>query len=171
MTRKSLHWRLTLASAALLGLFLMLAPGSAAAYSMSGMGGRLGYTSPEDLDGTASVSVHAELERSGTRLHLMPNVAYWNVDRVRDLNPNFDVYYHFGPEGRVNPYLGGGLGLNFVQDRRFDRGDTNLGMNMVGGLAFPGSSSSTRHYFLEGRVTASDVNQVSVLTGVTFKAP
>ncbi len=164
------RWSRTLA-ATLFGLSIVVLPRIAGAFGMSGVGGRLGYANPEDLDGTATMSVHAELEQPGTRLHLMPNLAYWNVDRVRDVNPNFDLYYHFRPDGRVSPYLGGGVGVNFVRNARTDHDDTNLGMNMLGGLMFPGSSSSTRRYFLEGRYTASDVNQVAVMTGVTFKAP
>jgi hypothetical protein len=40
-------------------------------------------------------------------------------------------------------------------------------MNLMGGMRFPGAAN---HYFLEGRYTASDVSQVSVLTGITFGA-
>jgi hypothetical protein len=161
----------TLLQLAVLAAALLTIPAISYAYTMSGVGGRLGYANPEALDGTATMSVHAEMEQPGQRVHLLPNIAYWNVDRVRDVNPNFDLYYHFLPEGRVSPYLGGGMGLNFVRDQRLDHGETSLGMNVLGGLSFPGSGESARRYFLEGRFTASDVNQVAVLTGVTFKAP
>ncbi len=92
-------------------------------------------------------------------------MTYWKVDGVRDLSPNLDLYYHFNPEGRMTPYLGGGLGLNFVHNVRRDAGSTDLGMNLVGGLRFPGTAT---HYFLEGRVTASSVSQAMVMGGVTF---
>lgn len=160
--------RMAYGAAVLLVLAIAAAPGSARAFGFSGVGGKLGYSSPEDLDGTAELGLHAELERPGTHVHLLPNLMYWNVDRVRDVSPNVDLYYHFRPEGRMSPYVGGGLGLNFVHNARSDRGQTDLGMNLVGGLRFPGSA---HHYFLEGRFTASDINQVSVLTGVTFHAP
>jgi len=162
-TMKVVMWM----AAASFAIVLIAAP-PAHAFGVSGVGGKLGYANPEDLDGTASVGVHAEMERPGTHLHLLPNVMYWNVDRVRDLNPNVDVYYHFSPEGRVSPYLGGGVGLNFVHRARTDLGETDLGMNVVGGVRFPGSAN---HYFLEGRFTASDINQVSVMTGITFHTP
>jgi outer membrane protein W len=127
----------------------------------------VGYSTPQDLDGTASVSVHAELENPNTRLHLVPNMMYWNVDRVRDVAPNLDAYYHFNPDSKVTPYVGGGMGLNFVRDERFgvDRSSTDLGMNVVTGVRFP---QSTNHYFIEGRYTASDISQVSLRTGMTF---
>jgi len=149
-------------------LLAMIATPKTAHAEISGVGGKLGYSNPENLDGTAALGVHAEIEKRGTRLHLLPNVMYWSVDGVRDVSPNVDVYYHFNPEGRVTPYLGGGMGLNFVHNDRSDRSNTDLGLNLLGGLRFPGQSN---HYFLEGRYTASDVSQVSVLTGVTFHAP
>ncbi len=144
---------------------LVLASGAAYAFGVTGYGGKLGIDNPEDLGSTAAVSVHAEMEQNGTHLHLLPNVAYWNVDRVSDVNPNLDVYYHFVREGRVTPYVGGGVGLNVVHRDRLDQTNTDLGMNVVGGLRFPGSA---HHVFVEGRYTASDVSQVSLMTGITF---
>jgi hypothetical protein len=151
-------------SCAVTGLILMLAlcalPASSRAYEMSGAGAKLGVTSPENLDNTVMVGGHLEFEKSDTRLHLMPNVMYWNVDHVSDLNPNMDVYYHFARDNETSPYLGGGLGLNVRNS------DTALGANLIGGMRFPGRSNS---YFVEGRFTASDQNQVAILGGVTFK--
>jgi len=144
---------------------VLLVPIPAHAYGLSGIGGKLGYANPENLDGTAAMSVHAEFEQSNTRVHLLPNLGYWNVDRVSDVSPNMDVYYHFNREGRMTPYVGGGVGLNIVHRDRIDDTSTDLGMNLMGGLRFPGR---TNHVFLEGRYTASDVSQVSLLTGITF---
>ena len=153
---------------AVLALALTALPQSARAYGLSGVGGMVGYSTPQDLDGTASVSVHAELEQPGTRLHLVPNMMYWNVDRVRDVAPNLDAYYHFRPESKWTPYVGGGLGLNFVHDARVEQSNTDLGVNMMGGVVFP---TSANHYFIEGRYTASDISQVSLRTGMTFHTP
>ena len=144
---------------------VLLVPIPAHAYGLSGIGGKLGYANPENLDGTAAMSVHAEFEQSNTRVHLLPNLGYWNVDRVSDVSPNMDVYYHFNREGRMTPYVGGGVGLNIVHRDRIDDTSTDLGMNLMGGLRFPGR---TNHVFLEGRYNASDVSQVSLLTGITF---
>lgn len=153
---------------AALAIGLLVLPVLARAYGLTGVGGSLGYANPEDLDGTAAVGVHAVLERPGTRLHLDPNVRYWNVNGIRDFAPNMDVTYHFGPESQWTPYVGGGLGINFVHDRRLDRGESDLAMNAIAGLRFPSTSGG---YFLEGRFTASDVSQVSLLTGITFRGP
>jgi hypothetical protein len=141
--------------------------GSSWAFDVSGVGGRIGVTDPDALDPTPSLGVHAEVEQRGSQLHLMPNLAYWNVDRVSNVNPNFDMYYHFEREHRVSPYLGGGLGLNFRHNDRVDRSQTDLGVNMIGGVSIP-DRNAARRYYVEGRYTASDMNQISLLTGITF---
>ncbi len=136
-------------------------------YGLTGVGGSLGYANPENLDGTTALGVHAVFEQSGTRLHLDPNMRFWNVDGIRDVAPNMDVTYHFGRETRPTPYLGGGLGVHFLHDRRFERDASDLGVNAIAGLRFP---TSAGRCFLEGRFTASDVNQVALLTGITFRS-
>ena len=150
--------------AALMTCALVLLPFAAHAYELSGAGGKLGVTSPEDFDQTVLISGHLEMENQ-TRLHLMPNLMYWHVDRTSDVNPNFDVYYHFGDQNRTTPFVGGGLGLNMRSSSVTDRSETDLGANMIGGVRFP---SGSNHYFFEGRYTASDVPQVAVLGGITF---
>lgn len=154
-----------LARAAVLALGMVLMSGTAHALEYSGVGGKLGYSSPEDRDGTAQVGVHAELEQRGTRLAVEPNAMYWKVNGMRDLSSNLDLYYHFDRDGKVTPYVGGGLGLNFFRDENLDRSDTEVGMNVLGGVRFPGTKN---HYFVEGRYTATDIPQVALLGGITF---
>ena len=87
MKRTGLQSGILYAFTAVLALALTALPQSARAYGLSGVGGMVGYSTPQDLDGTASVSVHAELEQPGTRLHLVPNMMYWNVDRANQAIP------------------------------------------------------------------------------------
>jgi len=163
--------RYSLRSAVLLPIatalvMLCAIPMTSHAYGVSGAGGKLGYTSPENLDGTLMVGGHVELEQNDTRLHLMPNLMYWKVNRVSDMNPNFDVYYHFRPDDQNSPYLGGGLGVNVRNSSVTDKTDTDLGANVIGGYRFPGHSND---YFVEGRITASNVSQFALLGGITFR--
>jgi hypothetical protein len=97
MRRTCMRSRLALAAALVLALSAL--PRTVHAYGVNGVGGILGYSNPEDPDGTASVSVHAELERRGTRVHLVPNMLCWNVNGVRDLAPSMNVYYRLRPAG------------------------------------------------------------------------
>jgi hypothetical protein len=55
--------------------------------------------------------------------------------------------------------------VNFIRNERLDRSSTDLGMNVIGGLRFPGAANN---YFVESRFTASDINQIAVLGGITF---
>jgi hypothetical protein len=155
-------------SIALLAAIALLSPSWTHAYEMSGVGFKLGYVSPEDLDGTVNVSGHLEFEESGSRVHLLPNVAYWNSDFVSDVNPNFDLYYHFEREGSVTPYIGGGVGihvLSFDVPEGFDDSETDFGVNAMLGVRFP---STNNHIFVEGRAAITDVSQLAILGGITF---
>lgn len=156
-------------SAAALTIALIAWPVVAGAYGLSGVGGSVGYASPENLDGTAALGVQATFEQPGTRLHMDPNIRYWNVNGVSDLAPNMDVTYHFGreAENRWTPYVGGGMGVNFVHERALDRTSNDLGVNAIAGVRIPNAGN---RFFVEGRYTASDVDQMSVQTGITFGA-
>jgi hypothetical protein len=158
---------LCIVSAAALTIALIAWPVIAGAYGLSGVGGSVGYASPENLDGTALVGVHATFEQPGTRLHMDPNVRYWNVNGVSDLAPNMDLTYHFGREDRWTPYVGGGMGVNFVHDKAFDRTANDLGVNAIAGVRFPNAANKL---FVEGRYTSCDIDQVSLQTGITFGA-
>jgi len=165
MKRSRVSIAVTHVVAAAFALVLIVMPQAVRAYDLTGVGGSIGVANPEDMDGTAALGVHAVWEQPNTRLHLEPNMRFWSVDGVRDVAPNMDATYHFRPESRWTPYVGGGLGLNFVHSNRLDRSSTDLGVNMIGGVRFP---SEMNRYFVEGRYTASDINQVSLVTGITF---
>ena len=145
---------------------LFLAPFSAHAYGVSGVGGSGGVLSPESRDATGTLGMHAELEQTGTRIHLMPGVMYWGSDRRTDFNPNMDVVYHVRKENRVTPYVGAGLGVHLRGGPLPSDEDTDLGMNVMGGVRFPARSAKI---FLEGRHTMSDVSQTALLAGATFQ--
>jgi hypothetical protein len=98
-------------------------------------------------------------------VHLQPNVLYWQADPMSNFNVNLDFYYHPEHSGGAGPYVGSGFGLNTIHDEFRDRSETFLGVNMLGGLRFPGVHDNV---FLEGRVTATRILQVSVLGGMTF---
>ena len=154
----------TMLWAALVLLASCAIPATSHAYRLSGAGGKLGYTSPEDLSGTVMVGGQVEFENH-SRVHLMPNLSYWKVDRVSDLNPNLDVYYHFKAESETSPYLGGGLGLDHRSSEITDGSTTGLNANVIGGLRIAGGSN---HYFVEGRLTAGDNSRVALAGGITF---
>lgn len=145
---------------------LSISAAGAHAYGVSGVGGTGGVLSPEARDATATIGVHAELEQQGTRLHLMPGVMYWGSDRTTDFNPNVDVVYHVRQEKKLGPYLGAGVGVHVRGGPLAADDQTDVGMNLMGGLRFPGERA---RIFVEGRHTVSDVSQTALLAGATFK--
>jgi hypothetical protein len=149
---------------ALVSMFWMAYPSTSSAYQMTGVGGKFGFTSPEGLDGTVTVAGQLEFTNDN-RVHLVPNLAYWKVDQVSDVNPNMDVYYHFHPETQPSPYVGGGVGVDVRNSDLPDRTGTSLSANVIGGYRFP---SGSNHYFVEGRFTASEESRLAVVGGITF---
>ncbi len=146
-------------------LMLVAAPRGALAFRLSGGGASLGFTNPEDLDGTLDVGGHVEFEQAGTRVHLIPGVRFWNVNGTSDLNVNGDLYYHLNPEGVATPYLGAGLGLHMMNNDRTDESSTSLGPNLFGGVRFP---ARTAHTFVEARLALAEVSQFAVRGGMTW---
>lgn len=161
MKSKTWSWFSGLCLAAVLA-----SPIPAHAFGFSGWGGKLGYMNPESLDGTLAVGAHMEFAQVGAQLHVMPSVMYWNTNGISDISVNGDLYYHFSAENLVTPYVGAGLGLQWVDaDDAATGAETDLGANLFGGVRFP---SPAANYFVEGRYTASDISQFSILGGITF---
>jgi len=144
---------------------MLVTASPASAFGPTGFGWKLGYMTPENLDGTVLVGAHLEFEQHESRLHLVPSVMYWKTNDLSDLSANADLYYHFVREGLVTPYVGAGLGINSFSNDRSNQSNGKLGANLFGGIRLPAPGF---HYFLEGRYTASDVSQFAVLGGVSF---
>lgn len=142
---------------------------SASAFGISGGGGRVGYLDPEGSDGGFALGAHVEMESPNSNWHLQPNILYWDADRYTGFNGNFDALYHFAPMTNTTPYLGGGVGfsmVDFSDGNGNDDSSTDLAGNLIGGVMFPAGRNSL---FVEGRYTLSEVNQASILFGITVR--
>lgn len=144
---------------------LLVAPWSANAFGLSGIGARVGDVDPDGAGNALMVGGHLEFEESATRFHLQPGLMYWSADGVNDVNPNFDVMYHFSPASSVGPYLGAGAGMHFYSYDRSDFNNTDVGANLFGGVVFPAAS---QRWFIEGRYVATDRSQTMISGGVTL---
>lgn len=140
-------------------------PVGASAFGLSGVGGSLGLVKADGVDNTGVFGGHMEFEEPGSRFHLMPSLLVWSNDGVRDVNPNFDFYYHFNPEGRVSPYLGAGAAVHAYHFNGSDTNSNDLGANMLGGVRFPMSGADLA---VESRYAMSDRSQFTVMGRVTF---
>jgi hypothetical protein len=146
-------------------MLLMVHPAASHAFGLSGWGGKVGLLDPEGASSGPAISAHLEYDQPGTAWHILPSVMFWDSNRMSGLSGNFDMYYHFVPEGVATPYLGAGMGVHHFEFDGTNSGSTRLGLNLFGGLRIP---TRAGHVFLEGRHTSSRVSQTSLLGGITF---
>lgn len=147
-----------------------------------GIGGSLGLVDPEDASSALALGLHVDAGQIVKNVHLIPNMQYWSVGTdvgaysadLKDLAFATDVNIDFPLQGgRFTPYLGGGVGLNFLS---FDstvpgvqsNNDTKLGLNVLGGMrndVMPNLSlfGELRYSFV------SNANQLKVLGGFTYR--
>lgn len=158
---------LAMATALMMGALLMALalPHPAHAFTLVGVGPRLGVTDPDGVDGALQVGGGLDFEKAGTRFHLVPSLLYWNEGGVSDINPNFDAMYHFSPAGRVGPYAGAGLGIHAYSEEGPGDPGTDVGANLFGGMLFPTRGAD---FFIEGRAVLADRDQIGLLGGVNL---
>lgn len=79
-----------------------------------------------------------------------------------DINANIFYHFHLADSPSVVPYAGGGLNL-----ARLSNGGSNTeaGLNLGGGLRFPGASVTP---FVELRAVVSDADQLVITGGFLF---
>lgn len=81
---------------------------------------------------------------------------------------NIDALYMFDPRP-WRPYLGGGIGIGFIdrdrdgRDDRDDDVDVEAGVNLVGGFEW-----NAGKYLLEARVGIADIPRFKVTVGINF---
>ena len=100
-------------------------------------------------------------------LAISPNVELGVGDHTTTIQLNADLDYHFANAGpNWNPYVGGGIGIAFF-DYDNDGSDTELGVNLLGGLRFRQKNGS--HLFTELRLGIGDpYPDAKVIVGWNF---
>jgi len=100
-------------------------------------------------------------------LAISPNVELGVGDHTTTIQLNADLDYHFANAGpNWNPYVGGGIGIAFF-DYDNDGSDTELGVNLLGGLRFRQKNGS--HLFTELRLGIGDpYPDAKVMVGWNF---
>lgn len=68
------------------------------------------------------------------RWHVAPNFELLFPDEGSSFAANADFHYLIAPQGRLRPWLGAGLGL-YVRDHERSGSHTDVGLNLIGGLA------------------------------------
>ena len=144
-------------------ILLLFASASAARADVSaGVRGGLSVDPDQVLFGG-----HLEFPRIADRLYVVPSAEAGFGDDLFTLSFNGDLQYRFKVRSEVRPYAGGGLSLYFV-DSDFGGSDTQLGVNILGGIFF--GRRASRPMFIEAKVGLTDeMPDWKFLFGVTFR--
>jgi hypothetical protein len=133
-----------------------------------GLGAHAGYDfdAEEVLIGATFRYELAGVPIGGNPLTLVPGIDFYpGVDGATFLFVDLDGQVAI-PASSVEPYVGAGLSIRYIS---VDGGtsDSDLGLNLLGGVAF-GTSDKVKP-FVEGRARVSDGSTVVVRGGLRFK--
>lgn len=175
-------------------LMLLTVAVASAQIGFKGIGGGVGFTSvsfnsgatTESLSGL-SLSGQAYLGDVAQNLGLYPEIVYWSASKdfgggvdwsVSDFAINANAHYNLSTQGNVKPYVGAGLGLNFLSSTtkmtipffgtvEATGSVTRLGINVLGGAEY--ALNSDLSIIADARyVIASDFNHFMLRAGVMY---
>ncbi len=149
-------------TALLVGLVLLAGPSAQHAEGQVALGlqGNWGSEADFGAGGRALINIqNTNFEALGSVDMFFPD---GDVDWL-DLNANLFYHFHLPDSPSVVPYIGGGLNVTRLS---VDGSSTNeTGLNLGGGIRFPGASVTP---FIEARGVISDADQFVVTGGILF---
>lgn len=155
---------------------------------LRGIGGAIGYVSPENLDGALTLGAFADCGTITPRIGLETRLdywsetqgAYWSEATIRDITLGARGKYYFEVANpRVRPFAGAGLGIHMLHaqvtvrepgfpDLTAEDSSTKLGVDLGGGVAMTaGPRADLLGEMWYGIV--SDVSQFSLRVGLSYK--
>jgi len=148
-----------------------LVPAAASAQSRvsTALGPRMGFSSnPDQL----VLGGQMDLGQVAPDLTFTPNLELGFGDNATVVAINGDLHYHFQVQGSDwRPYVGGGLGVNFIEvdlPAPFANvSNTEIGANLIVGAIVPTRSGS--RFFTELRLGVGDIPDMKLLMGWNFK--
>lgn len=165
-----MHRRAITLAALCAAAILAFAPRPAAAQGImaSGIGPRVGFSADPDQLVVGGQLTFAEV---APNLSFDPNLEIGLGDDLLLFGFNFDLHYHFETNTTWRPYLGGGVGINYIDfdDDRFGNADSDT---EVGGQVILGAGAPTRsgnRFFGELKLGLGDVPDLKMLVGWNFK--
>jgi hypothetical protein len=111
---------------------------------LKGVGLKIGYVGPEDVDGTFGLGLIADHGTLAPRTKLESYISYWSKSEnefgvevsMRDIALGARAKYLFDvPNSNLRPFVGGGLGLHFLH------AEVTVPTQNIGGFTIPGSSA------------------------------
>lgn len=158
-------------------------PSSRSDFGLSRLGVEAGLVDPEAVGSTIGFGAFADLGTIARNVRLSTHLGYWSKSEegfgveasVRDISLVTRAKYMFRVSSpKVQPYVGGGLGLHFYNTEvdvpgfgSAEDSSTKLGLDLGGGLSTPLSPKT--NLFGELWYTAADLDQVAMKAGVSFQ--
>ena len=183
---------------ALLTCVLVLTLGASAASAQAnlgfkGVGLRVGYVNPENIDATFAFGVFTDLGTFHPNVSFETYMNYWSKSMdegsfgevsFRDIVVGAKAQYMFNlANPKIRPFVGAGLSLHFLHGEAsvptmtygtitipgtsIDTSDTKLGLDFGGGLR-AGLSDTVDFVGEAGFSLVSDINQFGISAGVLF---
>ena len=134
-----------------------------------GVGFRGGLTVDPDQ---VHVGLHLDLGEFVKNLRFQPNLEIGFDDDLFIAAINGEVNYLFQAIGEWVPYLGGGIGINFIDNghgRFDDNDDVEVGLNLLGGLEKV-IGEDGRKFFGEIKLGFGDTPDFKLTFGLTLRS-
>jgi hypothetical protein len=100
------------------------------------------------FEGSSGLGVGMFAEIKTESFSLVPQTNYWKVDNMNNFEMAGIARLRF-KTGGMEPYVDGGIGVNFLNDKRTlpEKNDTKLGLDLGGGLDFVGVGANYSIFF------------------------
>lgn len=115
------------------------------------------------------VGMFAEIKTES--FSLVPMAYYWKVDNMNNFEMAGLARLRF-KTGGMEPYVDGGIGLNFLNDKRTlpERNDTKIGLDLGGGIDFVGVGANYSLFFdVKYKIIVGDPNLKGLILGGGIK--
>jgi len=159
----------------------LLAPGAASAQTTVKLGPRLGIPvgDIEDAGGNLFLGADARFNTDALPVVLNPSIDFYLMDDVPGTSVDQSVFtidlnalYEFGVDNEAfTPYAGGGIGITrrSIDDSSVpgDFDDTDVGLNVVGGVRFP--LESVEPFAQVNAVVGGDWDRLGITGGILFR--
>ena len=166
---------------------------SASNIGLQRLGGEIGMVDPEAAGSTLGLGVVADLGTISPQVRLSSQLGYWSKSEeafgaeasVRDISIGSRATYQIPVSSpKLQPYVGGGLGLHFFHSEvsiadvdlgggviipgySIEDSTTKLGVDLGGGVSTPLNQST--NFFGEFWFTLADIDMTSLKAGLSFR--
>ncbi len=102
----------------------------------------------------------------GAHTYVNPNIEYVLIDYGTYLTTNLDLHYDFATRSRMYFWLGGGLGLAYFSPEGNGDSNSELAVNLLGGIGFNTRGSFVP--YIQAKAILGDADDFVITFGLRF---